>query len=69
MNVPTLLLCLLLAALFGLAIRYLCKSGSCAGCSQCKAGAKSAKPPACSGCCAHCLGEGRTPPQHPPRTP
>ena len=54
MNLPTLFLCILLAVLFGLAIRYLCKSGSCAGCNKCKPAGGNAGPASCAGCCAHC---------------
>lgn len=54
MNVPTLLLCILLTVLFGLAVRYLCKSGACAGCSKCKPTDGDAGPAGCAGCCAHC---------------
>jgi hypothetical protein len=50
MNLPTILITIVLIALFVLAIRYLAKKGACAGCSEkgsCHSGGDS---------CEHCKG-------------
>ena len=52
------LLILILGALYFLAIRYLRRKGTCAGCSDCKSQHGSSQLPTassgCDGCCAHC---------------
>lgn len=52
------LLILILGALYVLAIRYLRRKGTCAGCSGCKAHNKPSQShtalSGCDGCCAHC---------------
>ena len=52
------LLILILGALYFLAIRYLFRKGTCAGCGGCKSQHEPSQFPAapsgCHGCCAHC---------------
>lgn len=52
------LLILILGALYFLAVRYLRRRGTCAGCSGCKTHNGSSQshttPSGCNGCCAHC---------------
>jgi hypothetical protein len=60
MNLPTILIALAVAALLGMAVRYLVKNGMCAACedkSACQAAKKAGGPDLSSGCgggCASC---------------
>jgi hypothetical protein len=48
LNLPTIVIGLILAGLFALAIRQLVRKGTCAGCDQCAQHSDS------SDCCGHC---------------
>lgn len=57
MNLPTILIGLVLAALLGLAVRYLIKNGACAACEDkaaCQAARKEASSGGLSGCGGKC---------------
>lgn len=57
MNLPTILIGLIVAALLGLAIRYLVKNGMCAACEDraaCQAAKKAGSPDSTSGCGGKC---------------
>mgnify|MGYP000960409335 CR=1 FL=1 len=57
MNLPTLIIALIVAALLGLAIRYLVRHGACAACEMggtCSAKKTKETPAGCGGKCAGC---------------
>ena len=61
MNFPTILIALAVAALFGLAVRYLAKNGTCAACEDrdaCRAAKEDGSPdrlsPGCGTKCSSC---------------
>ncbi|MBU9725081.1 FeoB-associated Cys-rich membrane protein [Diplocloster modestus] len=53
MNLPTILISLAVLGLYALAIRYMHRNGSCAGCTSCGTHNR-LEQSGCSGCCNQC---------------
>ncbi|WP_343250953.1 hypothetical protein [Diplocloster hominis] len=53
MNLPTILISLAVLGLYALAIRYMYRNGSCAGCTSCGIQNRPGRS-GCSGCCSQC---------------